>query len=205
MSEHQRFDLDAAASGRAPIDAGWSRRKKRAVASACMLVALGAIGGGAWLAFAQRPPTMPRSAAKAIEVMGSDRFDRLDEERKRQYASEARRLIRALPEAERDDLWDEDSQEARRAMREAWLDEMARRHARGEEIEWPPADMPRPDMARWRNMTEAEREAFRKEMRAEAQRRMAEAVESGNGQSSALRIELLRSGAGPGGAGAGGR
>ncbi len=206
MSEHQRFDLDeAAAGGRAPIDASWSKARKRGVAIGAVSLAALALSGGAWFAMAQQPPRLPQSAAEALEVMGSDRFDRLDDERKRQYASEARRLIRELPEEERRDAWDEESEEARRAMREAWLDDMARRRARGEEIEWPPRDMPRPDRRRWQEMSDEERQEMRRQMLAEIRARMAEAVESGNGQSSALRMELMTSGRGRGGPGGGGR
>lgn len=207
----ERFDLDAAAAdARKPIDANWSSRRRATVALASAAVALLAVGGGAWVTLAQRPPSMPTSAHEAIEIMRSGAYDRLDEERKRQYAAEARRMLGNLSEEERRALLGgEENRELRWDMREQIIDDLVRRIARGEEVEFP--QLGRPSGAerqqrreRWESMSEEERAEFRREARNRARDRLAESAESGNGQSSALRVEARRTMGGRRGGGGGG-
>lgn len=125
-------------TGRKPLDAGWSARKKRVVGAGSVAVALAAIAGGVAWAVMTRPPGLPKTAAEAVAVMSSDKYDRLDEQRQRQYASEAARLLRELPEEDRRALFaDGANRDAMREVGMAMMDEMVLRFARGEEMQMP--------------------------------------------------------------------
>ncbi len=218
--EHTRYDLDAqmASLKRAPIDARWSPRKRKIVAAACALSAGGALAGGADAAWYHAPPGMPRTAQEAVAVLESGRFERMDASRRQQYAEEAGRLLRDLPDEQRRALFqDEETREALRALWEERMAYIVRRFARGEEIErpgapgpgGPRAQGPRPD---FQNLTDEERAAMRERMRAEARNRMNEQFSSGNAQTGGLQGEMFKrmaaqggfGGRGPGGPGGAG-
>lgn len=207
----ERIDLDeAVGQGRTPMDANWSARKKALVAGGSVLLAILAIGAGAWVTLAQRPPSMPTSAEEALAIMRTGAFERLDEERKSQYAAEARRLLGNLSDEERRALLEgEENRDALWDLRLQMMEERARRLARGENAE--DLTMPRPSeeerqrmRERWENMSEEERAEMRREMMDQARQRVTQEAESGNGQSSALIQEMRRSGQGRGGGGGGG-
>lgn len=214
-----RYDLDAEMSeARKPIDAGWSPKKKKIVGAACATVAVGVLAAGAWVATATAAPSLPTTAAEAVAVMSSDRFNSLDPERKRQYATEAGRLIRGLSDEERRTLLRDDKN--RDAMRKLWeemSDEMARRIARGEQVErpGPPAGArpPAGDRPPREELTAEQRAERMEERRQEMNKRFTESLASGNSQSGALRAEMFkkffsqgggRGGGGPRGGGGGG-
>lgn len=215
MSDHKIYDLDAEmSSGRRPIDAGWSKRKKRIVGAIAGLAALLAIGGGAYALYMNSAPGLPGSVDEAVATIGSSRWDNLDADRKRQYLEETRRLMEGIPWEERRDMFrDEDVRDAmREAMRDR-MDEIARKFARGEEIEWGPPrprrgddEGERPRRPDFEDMTPEERDAMRERMRNRINQQFNSMLSSGNAQSGALQMEMRRSmRAGRGGAGRGGR
>ncbi len=182
---------------------------KAVVATVCVVVSAGAIAGGLWLRSGTAPLAMPTSAQEAIDGLKSDAYAKMDDQRRRQYAAEAGRLLREMSEEEREAL--RDDQEFREAMREAgrdMFDEMARRAARGGGMErpnWgrpPRGERPNPD-----EMTDEQREQM--EQRREAMREritgmMNDAWETGDAQSSGLRQEMFKGGGGRGGRRGGG-
>lgn len=205
-----RYDLDAVAA-RTPIDARWSARTRLLVGGASMLIAAGAVVGGLALAQSLTPPPLPKTPQEALALMSSERYASIDEGRRRQLAAEARRIILAMPEDERRSLMrDQANDKARRAIGEDWLDDAARRVARGEDVEMPfprtggpgqpggPGPGAEPGDA-------ASREARMAQMRQRMKDGMAQQLESGNAQSSGLRAEFFKGRMGPGGGGRGPR
>lgn len=219
MTEHTRINLDEATESRAPIDANWSPRKKAIVGAVTAIVAVSAVSGGVWWTISNQPPRMPRSADEAITILASSQFDRLDEERQRQYAAEAGRLLRDLsPEDRRAMFEDEANREALRKIREDRFDEIVRRFARGEEMErgpWQRGERPpRPEGEERRppfnpeNISPEDRERMREQIRERINEQIMTAAQSGNAQSSGLRAEMMKrraeSGGQRGGGGGGG-
>jgi len=224
----QRYDLDAGLDdGRQAIDAKWSPKKRTLVAGACIGVAALAIAGGVYAMMALRPPKLPTTTQEALAVMASPAFDRLDEQRKREYAAEAGRLLRDMDAEQRQAIFrDQDNREAMQVMRMEMFDEMARKYARGEEVSFPwqrprgqSGERPqRPEGSRpeWRrpdpeNMTEEQKkemEAQRAERRKQMMSRIAGQFDGGNAQRTGLRSEMFKrmrqSGARPGGGRGGG-
>ncbi|RMH30390.1 MAG: hypothetical protein D6693_00570 [Planctomycetota bacterium] len=198
MTERARINLDEAlAAARTPIDAGWSKRKKIAVACASVGVALAALAGGASYHQLTRPPALPTTADEALAVLASDRFDRLDEERQRQYAAEAGRLLRALPPDQRRALArDEANREALAKTMQEMFDEVARRFARGQEPSAPPQERRGPREGRPgfnpEDITPEQRAQMRERMVERLNEQMAQAAESGNAQDSGLRAEMMK-------------
>lgn len=208
----ERYDVTDDLSPRAPIDAGWPKWKKALVGGGCIGLAVAALATAGVLLYNARPVGLPKTAQEAVDVMGSARFAKLDDDRRAQYADEAWRLIRELPQEERRGmLSDEQSREAMRAMREEMIDEMVRRYARGEEMPGfgrPPPREERPereDRPNWREMSEEDREAAMERMRSVMNQRIDSQMSSGNAQTGALRGEMFkRRGAGGGGGRRGG-
>lgn len=214
MTEHTRINLDEAISPRAPIDANWSRRKKSIVGGVVAFFAVGAVSAGVWWTMSNRPPRLPRTADEAITILASSQFDRLDEERQRQYAAEAGRLLRELsPEDRRAMFEDEANREALRKIREDRFDELVRRFARGEEMDrgpWRRGERPpRPEGERPpfnpENISPEDRERFREMMRERINEQIMTAAQSGNAQSSGLRAEMMKRRAQSGGQRGGGQ
>jgi len=196
MTDHTRVSLDQAFAGRPTLDAGWSKRKKVVVAAASLTLAVGAVAGGAAYHLATRPPALPTSVDEAVAVLASDRFERLDEDRQRQYAAEAGRLLRDLPADQRRALFqDQATRDALAKVRQEMFDEIARRFARGEDL---PTRPRRSDGAEGRptfnpqDMTPEERAAMRERMIQRLNEQFAEAAESGNAQDSGLRAEMMK-------------
>ncbi|MEM9704272.1 MAG: hypothetical protein AAF907_17665, partial [Planctomycetota bacterium] len=93
---------------------------------------------GVWFMLAAAPPGLPKSAGEAIRVINSDRFNRLSEDRQRQYLAEAGDLIGDLSDEERQDLFnDESTRDALRQIGQNAFSEMARQMARGEQPQFP--------------------------------------------------------------------
>lgn len=209
---HHVYNLDDAvkAESRRPIDASWSPAKKRGVSAACIVLAAGAVGYGAWAMLDARPPKLPTTANEALVVINSAKFASLDPNRKGQYLEEAMRLVRELPEEQRRDFFqDEKNREAFRKFMEERFDDMARRFARGEELTpmfGPGAGGPRPPRTEGEQPrtppTEEERAQRMEQMRNEMNKRIAQQIQSGNAQSGGLRGEMMkRMGGGAGGRG----
>lgn len=216
MSDHTRFDLDAAMNDgkRRAIDANWSPRKKAIVGVSAAVVAAVALGGSAWAYMGTRTPSLPKNIDQAMAVMSSGKLDRMAPERRAQYAEEARRILWSLSDEERRRLFeDEKSREALRAIREQSMDDMAYRIARGEQVDWSQFGPPRREMTdeerqrmreEWQRMAAAtpeERAARMEEMRNRIANEMRQQLATGNAQSGALRGEMMGRGGGRGGPG----
>lgn len=216
MNQRKVYDLDADTSGgRRPIDAGWSKKKKRIVGVSAAVLAISAAAGGAWTLYINTAPGLPTTADEAVATIGSARWDNLDADRKQQYMEETWRLTRDLPRERRRELFEDEK--TRDAMRDAWrerMDEMIRDFARGEEMEWGPPggrrdrdgdeDAERPQRRERPELTAEERAERMEAMRNAMNQRMNEQLSSGNAQSGALRTEMfqrMRQGGGPGGPG----
>lgn len=170
---------------RRSIDSSWSLRKKRAVGVSLGAVALAAVGVGIWVWFSGRPPALPTSAGEAVAVIGSARFDRLDEARKRQYLAEAARLLQGVPEGERRALFeDETTRDALGAIMRNRMDDAARALARGEAPPAFPGGSP-PNL-------DALPPEMRDRIRARINEQMAQQIMSGNAQSTGLRMEMMQ-------------
>ncbi len=221
----ERFDLDEMVNPtRKSIDANWSQKKKIVVGSIASGVAAAALITGVVIMIRSIPPALPKTTVEALAVMGSGRFEKLDEQRQRQYAAEASRLMRDMaPDDRRALMQDEKNREAMMTMRMEMFDEMARKYARGEEMQFPFGRRPprddknkgerpnRPERPDPDKMTPEEKEKFdqqRAERRKQFTSRMESQLESGNAQNNSLRGEMFKrmmaSGNGFGGRGSGG-
>lgn len=211
---HKRVELLGTPGGRRPIDAGWSRKKRTVVTASLSGIALVALVGGAIWMIGRRPPSLPTSADEAVAVINSERFDRLDEQRRRQYLSEAARQLGVLDQdALRAMFADEANRDAMREIMRNRMDEVARQIARqiarGEDPDFgamrgmrgprpggqggPPGG---PGGAHDPGQTSAE---MRKRMRDRMNQHITEAITSGNAQSMGLRMEMMRRFRGGGG------
>lgn len=180
-------------------------KNKAVVATVCVVVSVGAIAGGLYVRSNSAPLALPVNVDEAIAGLKSDAFSRMDDQRRRQYAFEAGKLMRELSEEEREAMReDEDLREAMRAARQDMLDEMVRKMARDEGMELPAfgprgRGRPNPD-----EMTDEQREQMqerREQMRERIAEQLKDAWESGDAQSSGLRQEFFRSRAASGGGG----
>lgn len=216
MTERTRINLDESISGRAPIDAAWSPRKKKIVAGLSIAMAASAALGGVWWTVATSAPRLPKTASEAVIAISSERFDRLDEARRRQYISEAARLLRDLSDEERRAMFqDEANRDVFRTLREERFDEVARAFARGERPNFGgfggPRDGRRAEGGRPgfdpANVTPEDRAARLEQMRERMTEQVASDAESGNAQEAGLRAEMNKriSRSGGGGFGGGGR
>ncbi|MEM1071245.1 MAG: hypothetical protein AAGB48_02660 [Planctomycetota bacterium] len=116
---------------RKPVDADWSKRKRTIVGSLAGMLAMGAIGAGAYYGWQNRPVSLPTTAEQAIETIASGRVDRLSPERQTQYYGEAARLLRDVPREQWRDRFEEEDREAIGQVFRAQFDEGIREIARG--------------------------------------------------------------------------
>ncbi|GAB5495119.1 MAG: hypothetical protein Phyf2KO_01990 [Phycisphaerales bacterium] len=117
---------------RKAVDADWSKARKLTVGSIASLLALGAIGAGAYFMWQNRPVSLPKSADEAIAVINSGRIERLPVDRQRQYYAEASRLMEDIPWEERREYFrEEDNRDAMREVMMAQMDNTMREIARG--------------------------------------------------------------------------
>lgn len=176
---------------------------KGVVAAVCVTLSAGAIAGGLYLRSSSAPLALPASADEAIAGLKSDAYARMDDQRRRQYAFEAGRLLRELSPEERESLReDEDLREAMRSARQDMFDEMVRRAARGEPMPGPAiGDRPRrPDPDEMTDEQREQMEARREQMRERIAQQLKDTWDSGDAQSSGLRQEFFKN-RGPGGGG----
>ncbi len=112
----------------------WTPRNKKIAVVASIVLGIGGVLFGVWSLMGSLPPRLPQTAAEAIAVMKTSRFDRLDDERKLQYTTEAARLFAALPDTERQAIFqDQESRESMRKVFEEQSAEAAKRIAFGED------------------------------------------------------------------------
>ena len=196
------------------FDANWSRHRRLIVGAGAVVVTIAALVFGIWATSALRPLHLPTTAKEAVAVMNSPKFDKLDRERRLQYADAAARLLRDVPDDQRREMFhDEDT---RRAMMEAMrerMDDAALRLAMGEPLEdvmpdgmpfgrgrpgGPPGGPPRDgarDDAQRPEPTPEQREQWAQRRAQGAQRMMAHfanALQTGNAQRMALRMEMFQ-------------
>ncbi len=175
---------------------------KMVVGTACVVVSAGAIAGGLWLRASQAPLAMPVSVDEALAGIESDAYAKADPQRRRQYATEAAKLMRDLSEEERRELWeqardDEALREAFRKMMQDRWDEMIRERARGGEMERPDwgrrgGDRQRPDPDEMTDEQRERMEQMRERMRERIAEQLRETWDSGDAQSSGLRQEFFK-------------
>ena len=204
----KRIEIGAPSTPRRTIDAGWSKKKKTTVGVAAGALTLVAIAGGSWFALTSMPPGLPTDAGTAISVVSSTKFDRLDEQRQRQYLAQAARLVRDLPEEERRVMFDnEDNRDAMRRIGRAQMQEMAREMARTDsmpEMPWMrgggrPGGRPgggeggRPNRE---NMTDEQRSAMREQMRQRIAESVNRQINAGNARDFGLAGEFWGRGGG---------
>ncbi len=116
----------------------WTPRRKKTAAIAGCALSLLILAGGVGMMWWMRLPSLPTSVSEALSVMGSSRFDRLDETRQSQYAAEAARLVGQLSAEERRALFTtNENRDALRKLREEQEDIDARKIALGEKPENP--------------------------------------------------------------------
>lgn len=202
-----RIDLTAELErSRAPIDAGWSRRKRLAVGAGAIAASSLAVSLGALFMARAQPPALPKSFDEAVKVIASGALDRMDESRRQAYLEEAARLLRDQgrfdwPSRAQDDA----TRSALRTIREQRLDDAARRFARGEDpfAEWRNRDRPqmtpeqreqmRQRFAQARDqMTPEELAERREQMRRQINEQATQALATGNAQDGALRSEMAK-------------
>lgn len=117
---------------RKAVDADWSKARKIAVGSLASMLALGAIGAGAYFMWQNRPVSLPKTADEAIAVINSGRIERLPVDRQRQYYAESSRLMEDIPWEERREYFrEEQSRDAMREVMMAQWDNSMREIARG--------------------------------------------------------------------------
>lgn len=186
---------------------------KNVVATACVVVSVGAIAGGLWLRSSTAPLALPTSSEDALAGLTSDAYANMDDQRRRQYAAEAMKLMRDMSPEEREEMRerfeDEEFRDAMRRAREDMFDEMARRAARGAPMERPEPRGDRPQRPDPSEMTDEQREQMeqrREQMRERMTQAMKDSWDTGDAQSSGLRQEMFknRGGGGPGGGRRGG-
>jgi|GEM_PF-1555237 len=118
---------------RKAVDADWTKARKVAVGSVATLLAVCALGAGAYFAWDNRPVRLPKTASEAVAVINSGRVDRLSTDRKKQYFAEASRLMEDVPAEDRRDLFrDEESRDAMRQVMMEQMDTSMREIARGD-------------------------------------------------------------------------
>ncbi|MEL6330210.1 MAG: hypothetical protein AAFR38_11155 [Planctomycetota bacterium] len=222
-----RIDLGGPSTPRQAIDANWSKGKKIGVGVTVGVLALAGLGFGGFMAWENRPVSLPNSVDEAVTVMASSRYDNLDEERQRQYALHAASLLEAMSEEERRAVFEgwRESEEIREAMGEVWRqrsNEFMRQLARNEANIEQFMQGFRQGGRGFRGGGDGNRpeptDEQRQQRAEEIGQRMADAFNSGNGQENALRQEMgkaMRSlgmgrggfrgggGRGPGGGGGG--
>lgn len=183
---------------------------KTVVATVCVVVSAAAVGGGLWLRSGSAPLALPANADEAVAGLRSDAYGRMDDQRRRQYAFEAGKLLRErfeeMSEEERQAMReDEDLREALRAARDDMFEEMVRRAARGDGMErpqWgPPGGRQRPNPDEMTDEQREQMEERREAMRERIADQMRDMWDSGDAQSSGLRQEFFKTRMGGGGGG----
>jgi hypothetical protein len=117
-------------------DIEWTPKRKKIAAVCLCCFSLTLLGFGAWWTIANRPPQLPQTAEEALAVMNSDKYDRLNEQQKAEYADAAAKLMDQMPWEDRRKLF-KDNEKSMSEIMERKMDEMARKMARGEEVEMP--------------------------------------------------------------------
>lgn len=136
-----RRDVATAAASRT-VSRDWPPKQKKiaAIGLACGAVIALAFGGVA--VARMRPLDLPKTFDEAKVAMETSKFKNMDQVRQEQYRTEADRLLRekmrTMTDEERRAFFrDESNRDAMGQIREQQMDEMAKKLARGEKVEFP--------------------------------------------------------------------
>lgn len=122
---------------RKTIDAAWTKQRKTIVGAAVAVLGVGVLGFGAYSYWKNLPPSLPTNVDQAIALISSNKIDTLAPDRQEQYLDAAAELLKDLPDEERRKLFrDDKSREALERIREQQFDEIARKFAKGEDLDW---------------------------------------------------------------------
>lgn len=169
-----------------------------------LTLAIGVLLGGWLLQRALSPPGLPRTAEEALRVVGSDRFERLDHERRSQYLAESVRLLARLPDGEKGRMYEDERYKSLFDDLElAMLDDAARSYARGDDPKKMWSDLkkdgdppPRKKGEPGRGSSGAKGDAAKGSSSDDALERKIEyftvGIQSGNPQSIGLQIEMYK-------------
>jgi len=140
-SSNARKDVAAAAASRT-VSRDWTPKQKKIAAFALAGAAVAALAFGAFALVQMRPLELPKTYEEGKLAMESAKFKSMDEVRQAQYRTEMDRLQRAKmesmkPEDRREFFRDDSNREVMMQIREQQFDEMARKMARGEKVEFP--------------------------------------------------------------------
>ncbi len=208
----------------------WSPTQKKFGAAGLAVAAIAVLIGGAWLTRQWVAPAMPKSFAEGASVIQTGRINNLDDLRRADYYRELAKLWPSLSEDERN-KWRNDPayEKMMEQIREQSFDDYAKKVARGEEKlpDFGPPPNARPAQpAQQPNQAPAQakpgdaprqagggggggngRGAGRnsEQRRAAIVNRIGSRIMTGNAQSSGLRGEMMRGGAGARGGTGGGR
>ncbi|QQE12105.1 hypothetical protein JD969_01120 [Planctomycetota bacterium] len=186
-------------------------RKKKIVACLMVVLALSALGGGAYVTWAMIPLSMPQTAEEGLAMMSSARFRWMSEERKRQYQQRLGELVDKLDDKQRVDLMKANlgdrkfrremfagmkrmaeeraksfataAPEQRLVMLDEDIDRIMAMKARFEGMKGMFGGMKRPELS------EEEKEKRRAEMQEKVQTRVQDMTETGNPQTQAVMFE----------------
>lgn len=103
--------------------------KKRILVAAAVVGSFAVLAGGMYVTWLITPPSLPKTADEAASVIGSPRFNRMDDSRKDAYMEASRKLMEQLPPEKRHELFmkNRDNENTHQAMRQMMEREMAKR------------------------------------------------------------------------------
>jgi len=141
-SPSARRDVASAAASRT-TSLDWTPKQKKIAAFALAGVAVVALGFGGVTLVRMRPLELPKTFDEARVAMESSKFKNMDDVRKAQYQTEVDRLMRekmkTMTDEERRAFFrNDENREVMQQIQEQRMDEMAKKLARGEKIEFGP-------------------------------------------------------------------
>ncbi len=108
-----------------------TRRTPRKIVLVTVLVvaAVATLAVGGYYTWLISPPPLPQTPDDVLAVIGSARYERLPDYRKQQYLTEAERLMRDMPDEQRQQWMQKvrGDEGARDAMRQVWRQMMTQR------------------------------------------------------------------------------
>ena len=181
----------------------WTLRKTILVA-AVGLIAAGTLATGSYYAWLVTPPALPQTVEEALAQMGTKRFERMPEYRRREFIEHARGLMEAIPAEDLRRMLQEARAEpsVRAAMGQVWRATMVQRAT--DLATATPAERTKlldeaiEQMEQWRGSRRRPRDANqrsaedREGRRGRMRERIKNRIEQGNPQTAALIGEYFR-------------